>query len=516
MRGPSRFVARGGTARQEDTVFEASDAFGFFDYFRVPYTVRQPRPQAGHGRLSDPVGRLSAAGHPAAPSLYWLRQGQVTSARPGLYRLHGCTLCCRVAHDQAMPGLLAGRGRRWRQTAPITNTAGQQVAAVWRDENGNVFLPFDPAEVMLGFWSEAYRETGRSALLGHCRTAALKGYYLARPAMPRALQLLLRRCFSRQPKPSFPAWPVEESLHDFYGWLFGLIADLADGPVPHLGLWPDGKSWALVLTHDVEHEGGQRQHELLRSPERDRGLRSAWNFVGQRYRVDPALVRALQAEGCEIGVHGLRHDGRDLSSRRQLRRRLPAMRELASQWQAVGFRSPATQRRWKLMPELSFSYDSSYADTNPYEPQPGGCCTWLPFFIGGLVELPMTLEQDHTLFVILQHPDARVWLRKARMLRERGGMVLLVTHPDYAQDSRLTDGYLELLDAFCADRSAWHALPREVAAWWRDRAASQIRLADGRWTVTGPAAGRGTVQFAGGPAHVAAGVQTPSAIPVTR
>jgi hypothetical protein len=269
--------------------------------------------------------------------------------------------------------------------------------------------------------------------------------------------------------------------------------------VPYLGPWPDGKSWALVLTHDVEAAAGQRRHELLRSPERDRGLRSCWNFVGQRYQVDATLIGALQAEGCEIGVHGLRHDGRDLSSRRQLRRRLPAIRELASQWQAVGFRSPATQRDWALMPELGFAYDSSYADTNPYEPQPGGCCTWLPFFIGGMVELPMTLEQDHTLFEILRQPDARSWLHKAHMLRARGGMALLVTHPDYARDCRLTDGYLELLDAFCADRSAWHALPREVAAWWRDRAASEVRQTGGGWTVTGPAAGRATVQFAVGP-----------------
>ena len=39
-------------------------------------------------------------------------------------------------------------------------------------------------------------------------------------------------------------------------------------------------------------------------------------------------VRALQDEGCEVGVHGLRHDGRDLGSRRLMEKRLPAMREL--------------------------------------------------------------------------------------------------------------------------------------------------------------------------------------------
>ena len=35
------------------------------------------------------------------------------------------------------------------------------------------------------------------------------------------------------------------------------------------------------------------------------------------------LVRSLRDDGCEVGVHGLRHDGKDLGSRRLLRRRLP-------------------------------------------------------------------------------------------------------------------------------------------------------------------------------------------------
>jgi hypothetical protein len=52
------------------------------------------------------------------------------------------------------------------------------------------------------------------------------------------------------------------------------------------------------------------------------------------------------------------------------------------------------------MASLPFEYDSSYPDTDPFEPQPGGCCSWLPYFNGPLVELPITLPQDHTLFVI--------------------------------------------------------------------------------------------------------------------
>lgn len=148
------------------------------------------------------------------------------------------------------------------------------------------------------------------------------------------------------------------------------------------------------------------------------------------------------------------------------------------------------------MHRLGFEYDSSYTDTDPYEPQPGGCCTYLPYFNHDTVELPITLPQDHTMFMILQRPDADLWLRKAGHIRDRGGMVLVLTHPDYARDHQLADAYQTLLDAFADDGTAWHALPREVAAWWRDRAASTIRgNADG-WRIDGPASDTGRICFA--------------------
>jgi peptidoglycan/xylan/chitin deacetylase (PgdA/CDA1 family) len=478
-------------------MFAASHAVAFFDYFRVPYEVA-----AGSGSATAPVGELWLADRDrqASPRLYWLRAGQrgprPGPGRRGQYELADFTFFGEVARDAAVPGLLAGVGGQWLPVTPIRDANGQPVAAVWQDSRRNIFLPFDPAEIMQQFWSESYLRADRPALATASRAAALRGYYLARPALPRPVQLRLRRAFTgMQSRPGFPRWPLETSLHDFYGWLFELIAGLTGTPVPYLGVWPDQRSWAMVLTHDVETADGQRQIELLRGLERERGLHSSWNFVGDRYDVDPGLVRELQEEGCEVGVHGLRHDGRDLGSRRLMERRRPAMRQYAEQWGAIGFRSPGTQRHWDLMPQLGFDYDSSYSDTDPYEPQPGGCCTYLPYFNRDLVELPITMPQDHTLFAVLQQPDGRTWARKARMLRARGGMALVLTHPDYAGDRRVRDGYRAVLDEHCGDGTAWHALPREVADWWRSRAASVVQRGSGL-EVSGPAADRGTVRFA--------------------
>jgi hypothetical protein len=485
----------------EKPVFESCHPFALFDYFRVPYTVRHDAAGRQCGQLS--VHRLQLADRSGEPrSLLWLGADTPEPAWPagcdlGSYRLRDFVFFAHVAAGTAVPAKLSEFGRGWHPAEQIFNLAGQPQAAIWRDQDGSVFLPFDPAEVMLQFWSEAYRLAGSSTLALTGRTALVRGYYLVRPALPRRLQLRLRRAFTRvQGRSSFPGWPAEDSLHTFYAWLLGLLAELAGQPVPFLDPWPDGRSCALVLTHDVETEAGCRTLELLRRPERELGYRSSWNFVPLRYQVPAGVISGLQAEGCEVGVHGLMHDGRDLGSARLLAKRLPAMREYASRWQAVGFRSPATQRRWEWMPRLGFDYDSSYSDTDPYEPQPGGCCSYLPYFNQGMVELPITLPQDHTIFSILQKPDGAVWINKAQFLRERHGMVLALTHPDYAHDSRVSLGYRALLEAFHNDSTVWHALPREVAAWWRQRGCSEVRPAGDGWRIEGPAAARGRIQFA--------------------
>lgn len=483
-------------------MFEASHPITFLDYFRVPYQVRPARTQDGAAVLHQLT--VSARDGDARRSLLWPDEtvhspGHPVRAGLGRYRLRDSTFCGHVMPDAAVAAMLGELGGQWRRIEPILTEDGARVSSTWRGRNGSVLLPFDPGEVMKRFWSESYTSVGRSRLAAAARAHLIRGYYLARPVLPRPVQLGLRRVFSHvQGRSAFPRWPVEDSLHGLYSWLFAVLAELSGEPVPYIGLWPGGHSWAFVLTHDVETADGFRDIELLRGAERDLGYRSSWNFVGLRYQVQDAVVRSLQDEGCEVGVHGLLHDGRDLASQRLLEKRLPVMRQFADRWGAVGFRSPSTQRTWAWMPRLGFDYDSSYTDTDPYEPQPGGCCTYLPYFNEAMIELPMTLPQDHTVFRILDQADPDIWLRKAEFLRDRNGMVLLVTHPDYARDQRVADGYRKLLDRFCGDSTAWRALPREVAQWWRERAASTIRRQAGQWCIEGPASLRGHVQFARG------------------
>jgi hypothetical protein len=459
-------------------MFRSSQPFLFFDHWRIPYEVTG----ATSGRLES----ISAGER----TLLW----PVELPQPAHHRLGSIPLFTGVVGDETVRELLGEKAAGWRAEPFVETAHGEHAASIWRDANGSVLLPFDPSSAISSFWSEAYksREGGRSVM-----SIAKWAYYRLRPLLPRRVQIAMRRRFSRvQARTRFPAWPAETALHDLFELLFQETARLAGQPVPYVAPWPRGRTWALVLTHDVETRLGYENLGLLREIEAAAGFRSSWNFVPRRYEVDEALVDDLWKGGFEVGVHGLYHDGRDLESRKTLEERLPAIREYAERWRAVGFRSPATRRKWELMPLLGFDYDSSYPDTDPFEPDAGGCCTWLPFFNKELVELPITLPQDHTLFVILERDEA-LWVEKAELLREQGGMALLITHPDYMLDEERLEAYRRFLQRFEGDGGLWRALPQEVSSWWRRRARSRIEASSEGWTVAGPAAGEAALRLYG-------------------
>jgi peptidoglycan/xylan/chitin deacetylase (PgdA/CDA1 family) len=447
-------------------VFETTQPFAFFDYVRTPYRVGAASPLDGF-----------ACARRGDRALYWPdAPGDLSSTQFGA-----------LVRAERMRDRLPST---WRPLADLHELDGAVAGSVWTDGE-SIALPFDPSAAIEAYWTESYGAASASGL----KRAAMRAYYRVRPALPRRVQIALRRGFTRiQARAQFPRWPVEPGLHDLYALLFDWAAHVAGEPVPWIAPWPRDYSWALVLTHDVEQELGYRSLHLLRDIERELGYRSSWNFVPRRsYRVEESVVEELTADGFEVGVHGLYHDGRDLESLETFQERLPEMQEYGRRWGAVGFRSPATHRSADLMPLLGFDYDSSYPDTDPFEPQAGGCCSWLPYFLGDVVELPITLTQDYTAFVLLRRPDESLWVEKTEVLRERGGLALLITHPDYMLDEPLLEAYRRFLARYRDDAEVWKPLPREVSAWWRRRAASTIERDGGGWRIAGPAADEGRV-----------------------
>lgn len=300
-------------------------------------------------------------------------------------------------------------------------------------------------------------------------------YYRLKPFLPRPLVVRARRGRLARARRGFPlGWPIEDRYRRFLWSVIGELLRLVGRcEAPFISFWPDGAAHALVLTHDVEGEDGQHYVREVADLEERLGFRSSFNFVAERYPLDAALIADLADRGFEVGVHGRRHDGLELRSRRAFERHVPHINRQLRRLGAVGFRSPLTHRHAEWMQALEIEYDASFFDSDPFEPMPGGTMSLWPFTIGRFVELPYTLVQDFTLVDLLGERRPRLWLDKAAYVRRFCGMTLLNSHPDYLRGGDYRRVYEAFLREQRDDGACWRALPREVARWWRRRSAAE-------------------------------------------
>jgi hypothetical protein len=66
-------------------------------------------------------------------------------------------------------------------------------------------------------------------------------------------------------------------------------------------------------------------------------------------------------------------------------------------------------RNLECFDAFRLDYDMSVPSVAHLDPQRGGCCTVMPYFIGDLVELPLTTTQDYSLFHILGDHSLDLW-----------------------------------------------------------------------------------------------------------
>lgn len=301
-------------------------------------------------------------------------------------------------------------------------------------------------------------------------------YYRWKRAIPRRLRLAMRQVHAAVIMRNCEnSWPIQESAGDTPdGW-------------PG---WPENKRFALLLTHDVESRSGLERVKRVAELEMELGFRSSFNFVPEgEYSVPQDLLDWLISHGFEVGVHDLHHDGSLYSSREGFSNKASRINYYLKQWNAVGFRSGFMFHNLNWAHELDVLYDASTFDTDPFEPQPDGVNTIFPFWVpasaeydeaesggskrSGYVELPYTLAQDSTLFLLLKEKTIDIWLKKLNWIASKGGMALLNIHPDYAdfEDGRGEQGeipvkhYRDLLEYVTTHYRGqyWHALPCAAA-----------------------------------------------------
>jgi len=370
------------------------------------------------------------------------------------------------------------------------------------DERG-VHLPFDPTQVIENLRCEKYMDglvPKRERLV--TREWMLTAYYFIRALLPASVRQLLQKTYlSDWHSRPFPTWPVDfsvDTLHEDFLRLSMCAAGVQR--MPFIWFWPDGAPNCLIMTHDVETRAGRDFTPQLMDLDEAYGIKASFQVIPEkRYEVPDEYVQSIRKRGFEFNIHDLNHDGHLYRKREEFLRRARKINEYGRRYQARGFRAGAMYRKLDWYDAYDLSYDMSLTNVAHLEPKRGGCCTVFPFFIGKILELPLTTSQDYSVFHILNDYSIDLWKTQLDLIRHRHGLMSFIAHPDYLIAHRAQKVYESLLDylrQMITRENIWAALPGEVDRWWRARSEMRIVQKNGGWEIEGPEAERAQIAFA--------------------
>lgn len=369
-----------------------------------------------------------------------------------------------------------------------------------RVNGGNPILPFDPEEIVKNLREEHYASS--CAQYGHNEGVVRDLYYGFRPWMPLAFRKYLQRIYLRGwEQLPFPKWPVDRTADRLLQELLVLaLTSKRLKSIPFIWFWPDGANACAVMTHDVEATPGKEFCSQLMDLDDSFGIPASFQIVPEvRYSVEPEFLDGIRRRGFEVNVQDLNHDGKLFLHRAEFERRVKQINRYGKEYHAAGFRSAVLYRRQEWFNLLEFEYDMSVPNVGHLDPQRGGCCTIMPYFVGGILELPVTTTQDHSLFNVLHDFRMDLWKQQTQQILEHHGLMNFIIHPDYILGDKAQNAYkrlLSLLAALRGDNGVWIPLPREVNRWWRQRDRMTLTRKANGWSIEGEGSERARVAFA--------------------
>jgi hypothetical protein len=372
-----------------------------------------------------------------------------------------------------------------------------------RAVNQCVRLPFDPVDVIDNLRNERYLSA--SARRAHALTdnpLIRRIYYSCREFLPLWTRRQAQRFYLRgRREMPFPRWPVDFTVDLLHERLLRLSMKAMGTPrVPFIWFWPDGAPSCLVMTHDVETALGVGFASNLMDIDDSHGIKASFQVIpGGRYEVSGDFVEEIRRRGFELNVHDLNHDGSLFQDRAQFLSQAAEINGHVRTFQSKGFRSGAMYRNQQWFEELDILYDMSVPNAAHLEPQHGGCCTVMPYPIGEILELPLTMTQDYSLFHILGDYSIDLWKKECQQILGRNGLISFIVHPDYLVAQRAQNVYVDLLkylSSLRAEGKLWAALPRDVNFWWRNRSQMKLVQHGDQWHIEGPDKDRARVAFA--------------------
>ena len=369
-------------------------------------------------------------------------------------------------------------------------------------EDSRIYLPFDPAEVMDNLRAERYRSKPGGPESGPRGGVVRNAYYLLRPLMPVSFRKHLQKFYFRGwNNIRFPQWPLDSTIENIHERLLLLALKASRAKrIPFIWFWPNSAPSCTIVTHDVETQSGVDMCPRLMDLNDSFSVKTSFQIVPEeRYQVPDSLLALIRSRGFEVNIHDLNHDGNLFRDKAEFLRRAAQINRYARRFSAVGFRSAVMYRNVDWYDALDVQYDMSIPNVAHLDPQQGGCCTVLPFFVGNIVELPVTMTQDYSLFHILGTYSTDLWCEQIQRIRQKNGLISVIVHPDYIYAEKARQVYRDLLTHLTALRSdgqTWIALPRQVAEWWRQRSRMTLVQSGDTWRIEGEGKEQATVAYA--------------------
>jgi len=363
-------------------------------------------------------------------------------------------------------------------------------------------LQFDPTEVINNLRLERYALHHRLSELRHGARLFRDLYYLARPSLNLRFRKHLQRAYHHAwDRIVFPSWPVDTTVERISDqMLFRSMKERNVDRAPFVWFWPHGARSTVVMTHDVEADLGYDFCGELMAIDASFDIKASFQIVPEgSYRTSDGFLQDMRDGGFEVNIQDLNHDGRLFGNLREFRRRASKINQYTRAYEANGFRAAVMYRNQDWYESFDFSYDMSVPNVAHLDPQRGGCCTVMPYFIGDILEIPLTTTQDYMLFHLLGDYSLDLWKTQAEKIIKRNGLISFLVHPDYVRESKAQRAYCDLLvylRDLRAQETLWFALPGEVDRWWRDRSQMQIVKRGGHWRIEGSGAERAVLAFA--------------------
>ena len=366
-----------------------------------------------------------------------------------------------------------------------------------RIAENTVELPFNPDEVVRNLQMERY-----NTRVNMLQSLLRRAYYQVRPYTTRTTRSWVQKFNSRNwEKQAFPKWPVDTTVENIHERLLLLTLQAKQiDKVPFIWFWPDGASGCVTMTHDVETTAGRDFCSTLMDMDDAVGIKASFQVVPEdRYEVTPEYLASIRERGFEVVVQDLNHDGMLYDDRAKFLDRVKKINAYGDEWGAKGFRAAVLYRNPEWFDSLQFAYEMSVPNVAHLDPQSGGCCTVMPYFIGNILEIPVTTTQDYMMFHIIKAGSIDLWKKQLDTILQKNGMASFIVHPDYViepEHRRLYEQLLAHLQEKCTKSNVWSALPQQINSWWRQRSGMRLEKQGGSWRIVGEGAERAKIAYA--------------------